>query len=98
MYGQTIVTTGVFDVSVKGMGGNDACSVESIAFTAVNQKTAESTSTPAYNVSILQRASYVAVPLVAWSEYEVYAVGICSSGEIFGLPVFSTNPTYNIYT
>ena len=81
MYGQTVVTWGYVEISVKSFGGNAACSVESITFTAVNKATAASVSTAAYSVDNLQRLPLATVPLAAWNEYEVYAVGTCSSGE-----------------
>ena len=80
-YGQTVVTWGYIEISVKSFGGNAACSVESITFTAVNKATAASVSTAAYSVDNLQRLPLATVPLAAWNEYEVYAVGTCSSGE-----------------
>ena len=81
VYGQTVVTWGYVEISVKSFGGNAACSVESITFTAVNKATAASASTAAYSVDNLQRLPLATVPLAAWNEYEVYAVGTCSSGE-----------------
>ena len=92
--GQTRVTWGYIELSVKSFGGNTACSVESIVFTAVNKATAVSTSTAAYAVTNLQRLPVATVPLPAWTEYEVYAVGLCSSGASTarsnGLSVFSS--------
>ena len=81
IYGQTIVTSGLIEVSVKSTGGNTACSVESITFTAVNTATGESASTPAYNVANLQQLP-ATVPLTGGYLYEVYAVGTCSNGGV----------------
>jgi len=78
--GQTVVTWGYIELTVESFGGNTGCSVESIVFTAVNKATAVSTSTAAYAVANLQRIPVATVPLPAWAEYEVYAVGACSSG------------------
>ena len=92
--GQTVVTWGYIELAVESFGGNTACSVESIVFTAVNKATAVSTSTAAYAVTNLQRIPVATVPLPAWTEYEVYAVGLCSSGASTarsnGLSVFSS--------
>jgi hypothetical protein len=81
IYGQTIVTSGFIEVSVKSMGGSEACSVESITFTAVNTAIGESASTPAYNVANLQQLP-ATVPLTGGYLYEVYAVGTCSNGGV----------------
>ena len=101
MYGQTVVTWGYVEISVKSFGGNAACSVESITFTAVNKATAASDSTAAYSVDNLQRLPVATVPLAAWNEYEVYAVGTCSSGESTersnGLSVLSSGSAPRFY-
>jgi len=81
MYGQTIVSSGFIEITVATFGGNDRCSVESIVFTSVAKASGASTSTSAYITDIL-RSLPAAVPLMSGFEYEVFAVGMCSSGAM----------------
>ena len=74
IYGQSIVTSGFYYISVKSMGGSDACSVVSVKFTTVlkggvvTYDAAELTNRP------------VTISLVGRHQYETYAVGTCSEG------------------
>jgi len=49
-YGQSIVTSGFIEITVKSLGGNSACSVSSVKFTTVNTMTNETTAYSAANV------------------------------------------------
>ena len=73
------MTSGVFDISVKSLGGNNACSVSSIKFTTVNTGTKMTTSTAAYSAAVVKSVP-VTIPLPFGYTYDVYAVGICTNG------------------
>ena len=79
MYGQSIMTSGFFEISLKSLGGNSVCSASYITFTTVNTMTKETTSTAAYSAEIVKSVP-VTIPLPFGYTYDVYAVGICTNG------------------
>ena len=81
IYGQSIVSYGFIDVSVRRLGGNSACSVSSITFMTLNTVTQLTTSTAAYSATNVKKLP-VAIPLIAGYKHEVSAVGMCTDGRI----------------
>ena len=84
IYGQSIVTSGFVYISVKSMGGSDACSVVSVTFTTVTKGGGASvidqpSSVVTYDAAELTNRP-VTISLVGGHQYETYAVGMCSEG------------------
>ena len=84
IYGQSIVTSGFVYISVKSMGGSDACSVVSVTFTTVFKGGGTSVIDQPSWVVTYDAAELtnrpVTISLVGGHQYETYAVGMCSEG------------------
>ena len=81
MYGQSVVTSGFIEISVKSLGGNSECSVSSIVLTMTGSDVGSVPQGVEVSVSRGGLSSVgVLVPLPQVGKNTVYAVGVCQSG------------------